>query len=224
LTPGATTRPFETLYYTEAGLLGHLRPQDMKLMVASFPGVFGTPEADTLRAFCLAHRIPLAWAINRGETWTKSMSSWKQWLPFAPVSVPVGPDRLLDPVSLLITNASMPLLPTWKQLWEDLFKELQAWRHDTTKAEPQPADYQGYWARLAKLGGGVQPLRGGECHSTELCFGTYRNSEGTTDCLCKRDSPPAQVEALATAPIHPTMEFVASVSVGATTVQMDIVV
>merc|ERR1719440_974029 len=40
----ATATPFETLLYTEAGLLGPLRPEDMKMIVASFSGVYGTAE------------------------------------------------------------------------------------------------------------------------------------------------------------------------------------
>merc|ERR1719446_1847170 len=58
LLPEAKATPFETLLYTEAGLLGPLRPEDMKMIVASFSGVYGTPQADILREFCTKHQVP----------------------------------------------------------------------------------------------------------------------------------------------------------------------
>jgi hypothetical protein len=190
LTPGATVRPFETLFYTEAGLLGPLRVQDMKLMVASFPGVFGTKNAETLRLFCLTHKIPLAWAINRGETWSQSTKAFAEWLPYAPVLETVGPDRLLDPLSFDITNATSDHMPEmWKDMWGKADKEVTALRK--SNVPPGTKDMKDWWNRLAVLGGGVQPLRRGDCQDANMCFGTHHIKDGSTDCLCKRETKAA---------------------------------
>jgi hypothetical protein len=183
LSHNARTRPFETLFYTEAALLGPLRPTDMKLLVASFPGIFGSQEADALRKFCLKHRVPLAWALNGGETFSASVANVPQWLPYAPDSMPVAPDRLLDPLTWEITNATMHLPSPWKLTWTAIFNEIKAKR--SGKEELKANQYQSWWNRLSVLGGSVQPLRAGECHSADLCFGTYRTRSGAKDCLCR---------------------------------------
>merc|ERR1712139_199064 len=68
LVPSAKATPFEMLLYTEAGLLGALRPVDMKMIVANFPAVYGTDQAAIVQAFCAKHGIPLVWALNDGFT------------------------------------------------------------------------------------------------------------------------------------------------------------
>jgi hypothetical protein len=185
LTPGAMLRPWESLLYTEAGLLGPLRPDDMKLMVASFPGVFGTSSANAVRTYCLYHKIPLVWALNHGETWGKSSSEVLQFLPFSPTFIPVGPDRLIDPITWEITNmtTSVPSAVEWT--W--VFGELARRRGEKTKPALEPDDFKEYWNRLSTLGGTLQTNRRGECGNEGLCFGTYITKEGAVDCLCKQD-------------------------------------
>jgi len=185
LTPGASLRPWESLLYTEAGLLGPLRPEDMKLMVASFPGVFGTSSANAVRLYCLAHKIPLVWALNHGETWAKSSSETTQFLPFSPTFIPVGPDRLIDPITWEITNMTMSLPSAVEWTW--VFGELVRRRADKTRPALEPDDFKEYWNRLSTLGGTLQPNRRGACGNEGLCFGTYITKEGATDCLCKTD-------------------------------------
>jgi len=185
LTPTATAAPLETLYYTEVGVLGHVRPQDIKLLVASFPGLFGTAEAWNLRLYCIKHRLPLAWAFHRGETWAESTSNPSEWLPYAPAVEQVGAARLLDPETAMVTNATRHLLPSWRAVWNTVFSEIEA-RHNSTKVpELQPVDFKAWWNRLADLGGEVQTLRPGECQSADLCFGTIRTVSGTMDCVCR---------------------------------------
>jgi len=189
LVPEATTRRFETLFYTEAGVLGAVRPQDMKLMVASFPGIFGTPEANRLRLFCTTHKIPLAWALNGGETWSASMKNWKEWLPYVPEFEPVGADRIIDPITWTLTNATVKLPPLWKVVWDAVVAEIEARRK--SKNNLKASDFQVWWDRIMAFGGGLHPMRHGDCHAKDMCSGVYTSYDGKTDCLCKGTQPNA---------------------------------
>jgi hypothetical protein len=196
LTPGAKARPFETLLYSEAGVLGKIRPQDLKMIVASFPGIFGTSMALELQAFCALHKLPLVWALNGGETWSESTKVETNWLPFAPSTLPVGPDRLLDPTSLLTTNVTFHL-PSWKSVWKAVSAEIASLR---SKQNVAPSEFQNAWNRLALLGGAVQPLLKGECASVDECVGTYRTRQGRHECVCKRPSSKPHDDTEAVAP------------------------
>jgi hypothetical protein len=182
LSPTATTRRFETLFYTEAGVLGTVRIQDIKLVVASFPGVFGTEQATRVRDFCTKHRIPFAWALNTGETWSESRSKPQEWIPFAPSAEPVGADRLIDPITYSLTNATVEFPPSWKMIWKSVTAEVEARRLAAGKIEV--SDYQKWWDRITAFGGALHTMRAGDCHSNDLCSGTYTAAGGQADCLC----------------------------------------
>jgi len=193
ISPRATTRRFETLFYTEAGVLGTVRIQDIKLIVASFPGIFGTAQANRVRDFCTKHRIPLAWALNTGETWSASMKNKQEWLPFTPSSESVGADRLIDPITLSVTNATVKFPPLWKTIWKVVTAEIEAKRLSAEGIEV--SDFEVWWNRITAFGGRLHTMRPGDCHSTDLCSGTYAPEVGSEaverdakrDCLC-RDS------------------------------------
>merc|ERR1719502_1978167 len=124
LDPAAQVRRLETLFYTEAGLLGPLRTQDMKMIVASFATMFGTPDADLLRDFCVRHQVPLAWSLSSGETWEDEQikkSTMKEWMPFSNDVDPVGGARILDPTSWRFTNANP--FQVASKLWQEIEAE-----------------------------------------------------------------------------------------------------
>lgn len=191
LDPMAKVRRLETLMYTEAGLLGPLRPRDMKILVASFPSVFGTPDAAGLRAFAARHGVPLAWALNSGESWVSeqvSRSTAPEWMPFSAHSDPVGGARMLDPASWRLTNDTAPSIAM--AIWEAIEAEVIKLRRHHADASGSDAkitsqEFQGWWGRLSAAGGAVQHLRGAECASSDLCFGTYETRAHTKDCVCR---------------------------------------
>jgi hypothetical protein len=193
LDSSAHVRRLETLMYTEAGLLGPLRPRDMKLLVASFPSVFGTPDAQVLRAFCARHGVPLAWALSSGESWDAEQiqkSTMPEWMPFSRFADPVGGARMLDPASWHLTNATAPTIAT--KIWAFIETEVMKRRNESAASGNQvitSAQFKGWWQTLDGSGGSVQPLRGAECASTDLCFGTYQKNDRVRDCVCRM--PPA---------------------------------
>lgn len=171
---GAKVRRLETLFYTEAGLLGPLRPQDMKLLVASFPTIYGTPEADVVRAFCARHKVPLAWALSSGETWDQAQiqkATMSEWLPFSKLNDPVGGARVLDPSSWQFTSVEAPKVE--RGIWDEIETNVRRLRNQTgALGDVITADqYTGWLSTLGRAGGALTTLRGGEC-SADLCFGT----------------------------------------------------
>jgi len=198
LSPTATLRPLETLMYTEGGMLGPLRMQDMKLIVASLPGLFGSDESDELRAFCKRHGVPLAWAIGNAQSWMSEDMHKLEWLPYAPVYWPEGQERLLDPISWDLTNATAPAgLRAIEAAWHMIEDEVRARREQYwgkglhIKRHISQIEYLGWWARLTRLGGAVRAVRGRECSELDLCFGTLAET-GTRDCVCRLppEAPP----------------------------------
>jgi len=188
----AKVRRLETLFYTEAGLMGPLRPQDMKLLVASFPTVYGTPEADVVRAFCARHKVPLAWALSSGETWDGAQvqkATLPEWIPFSKLNDPVGGARVLDPSSWQFTNVAQPKVES--AIWEEIELNVKSLRNKTgTLGDVITADqYQGWLSTLGRAGGGLETLRGGECESADLCFGTFVASHvgpvAKRECICR---------------------------------------
>lgn len=198
LVPDANVRRLETLMYTEAGLLGPLRPKDMKLLVASFPTIYGTPDADALRAFCAKHNLPLAWALSSGETWDDaqiSKATMQEWVPFSKLSDPVGGSRLLDMASWSLTNNTVP--QNAQAIWDDVEAEVKSMRNKATvlSQDISASQFSGWFSTLSDATGNLKPLRGSECSDTDLCFGTYTTEvrmPSSRDCAC-RLPPPATV-------------------------------
>jgi len=192
-------RQMETLFYIEAGLLGPVRPQDIKLLVASFATVFSTSDADELRSFCARHSIPLAWALSSGETWDDEQiqkTTYEEWMPFSKDSKPVGGARVLDRTSWHFTNANAPQIAT--AIWEEIETEVKGLRN-TIKGQAThdystvtASQFEGWFSTLDKAGGYLRPLWGDECPA-DLCFGTYAPSptampwpfEAERQCLCR---------------------------------------
>jgi len=184
LTPLATATPFETLLYTEAGLLGALRPQDMKMIVASFSAVYGTPQALILQKFCAKYRIPLAWGLNGGETWTLPSQDPAQLGPDTKSFVDVAADRILDPTSANLTNATLLQNSLMKTVWDAIHLKVANQRAGGEASKLQASDFIGWWKQLKGFGFPIQALHPGDCASADLCLGTYRSSKGAKDCLC----------------------------------------
>jgi len=183
----AKATPFETLLYTEAGLLGPLRPQDMKMIVASFSGVYGTPQADILREFCTKHQVPLVWGLNGGETWSAPSKDPARLGPDTSSSVDVAADRLLDESSLTLTNVTLNRNALTKAVWDAVHKDITAKRASGEASKLQASDFIDWWKKLKSFGVPIQNLRPGDCASADMCLGTYHPSADTQDCVCKRD-------------------------------------
>jgi hypothetical protein len=188
LQPQSRVRRLETLMYTEAGLLGPLRAQDTKLLVASFPSVFGTPDAAVVRKFSADHGVPLAWALSDGESWADEqvqISNAREWMPFSPDTVTVGHARMLDPASWRFTNATAPTIAT--KVWGAIEAEVIKFRNMSNQ-KITAQQFIGWWSALDIAGGSVSHLRAGDCASADLCFGTYRLPKGVRnekDCVCR---------------------------------------
>lgn len=179
----AKATPFETLLYTEAGLLGPLRPQDMKMIVASFAGVYGTAEGKLLQDFCQKHRVPLVWGLNGGETWSAPSKDPARLGPDTESSVDVAPERLLDFGSIQFTNASLDLDYLAPTVWDEVHKDVAAQRAKGSKL--QASHFIAWWKQVSSFGIPIQAPRPGDCASVDLCFGTYRPSKGEKDCVCR---------------------------------------
>jgi len=187
----ADVRPLEINMYTEVGLMGPLRVQDMKALVGSFPGLFGTKEGEQLRSFCLKHQIPLAWGLGGARTRVQEEARKIAWLPWEPVEFwPAGHARLLDPTAgWLATNASFKPDSSGQEAWQKVWEEVRAARGDGQKA-PQKDEFQKWWDRLSLADMPVLPLKGSDCYSADLCFGTVAaKSSKARDCVCRLTPP-----------------------------------
>merc|ERR1712136_580939 len=67
LSRNAVLSRIETLWNTEALVLGAVRMVDIKVMVASFPGLFRTEEGDALLDFCRRNQLPPVWGLGDGQ-------------------------------------------------------------------------------------------------------------------------------------------------------------
>lgn len=188
LEPSAETRPLEVNMYTEGALLGDLVMDDLKAIVADFPGLFGTKQAEDLRSFCKRHGLPLAWGLGAARPWPQEAARSLSWLPLEDLEFwPVGAGRLLDiDAGWVATNASR--FPgsaeqnVWRQCWDEITQARANIDH-----RPQKEDFEQWWARLAEASPLVSPLRGDECLSTDLCFGTHSHHDiQQQDCVCRQ--------------------------------------
>uniref|UniRef100_A0A7S4S9X4 Uncharacterized protein n=1 Tax=Alexandrium monilatum TaxID=311494 RepID=A0A7S4S9X4_9DINO len=187
LTPVAKVRPIEARFYMEGALLGPIRPVDIKLLVGSFPGLFGTPEGLKLRAFCKRHGVPLAWGFSAGRVWADEGRNDLLLLPFEPFEKwTAGAARLMDPAAgWSATNVTSPTKAD--SAWEDVWAEAAAARQkkSTGAYGPKKAAFERWWAALVEVSAPVLPLRAADCASADLCFGTYAHPGGRKECVCR---------------------------------------
>jgi hypothetical protein len=194
LAPGATMHPLEDNMYLEAVFFGPARMQDLKLFIASFPDVFGTPEADALRDFCKRHGLPLAWALGGGKLRKDlDMSHHAMWFPDEPiVHWPVGGDRLLDATSWSTINLEAPSGCADK--WASVEAEAKKFRQDPANSLDAPT-FASWWQSLKPAGGVVRQLKGKDCAGKlDLCFGTSGDKEHAGQCLCRQMDGAAATE------------------------------
>eukprot|EP00929_Paragymnodinium_shiwhaense_P005977 TRINITY_DN10874_c0_g1_i1.p1 TRINITY_DN10874_c0_g1~~TRINITY_DN10874_c0_g1_i1.p1 ORF type:complete len:501 (-),score=106.94 TRINITY_DN10874_c0_g1_i1:259-1761(-) len=198
LTPGASVRPIEVNMYTEAVLLGPLRVRDLKLLVASFPGIFGSEDGEKLRDFCKRHGVPLAWGLGSGRLWIDEEQLPGVLVPYEPFyKWEAGQERLLDPIAgWSATNVTGPADKDnlWTTVWEEVKQAREI--YNATPAGPGSDRFKAWWARLHDLAGGIPPLRGADCASADFCFGTYTSGQGGgKDCVCRSLPPPLEAAA-----------------------------
>jgi len=193
LTPDAPVRPIEVNMYTEATLMGPLRMVDLKLLVGSFPGLFGTQEGEELRTFCKKHGVPLAWGLGSGRIWPDEETRPGLLIPFEPFYAwKAGHARLLDvDAGWSATNVTAPTdaPAVWEKIWKQI---VESRKTHTSKAGPGHDAFVNWWARLEEASGAVPPLRAGDCDSADLCFGTYSRAGGK-DCVCRKSPSPAVI-------------------------------
>lgn len=185
LSPTASVRPIEGNMYTEQILFGPLRPSDLKLLVGNFPGLFGSVEGEALRSFCRKHKVPLAWALGAGRMWPdEAMRPMELW-PFQPFyDWAAGRARLLDPLAGWPSTNASSIAPIDKnRVWDAVWKEVVEARSGDT--ELRKKDFTHWWNRLEQATGSVSPLRGRDCASSDLCFGTFERPSGVKDCVCR---------------------------------------
>jgi hypothetical protein len=204
LLPEAKATPFETLLYTEAGLLGPLRPEDMKMIVANFPAIYGTEQAKAVQEFCAKHHIPLAWALNDGKTGTESNEAPVQLGPDTKATLDVGATRLLDPTSRLTTNVSFVQDTTGEQVWKHVHTQMATSRSSGKKL--QPSDFMGWWKQLSSFGLPLQPLQHGDCENADQCIGTLSVANGVNQCICQSDKDGSSVSSAPLKVAVPTHE------------------
>lgn len=186
LVPGAKMHLLEDNMYLEAALFGPARAEDLKVMVASFPNIFGTQDADDLRDFCKRHKLPLAWALDGGsmrETFAQDHPL--KWLPDSPFAHwEVNGDRLLDPSSWEFVNIDAP--SGVDAAWSEVEKKVRAARKVVSNGKPalSSSSLGKWWSNLKVAGGTVHGLNGGDCaDDIDLCFGISGDAKGT--CICR---------------------------------------
>eukprot|EP00439_Symbiodinium_sp_Y106_P067351 s1395_g11.t1 len=181
LEEGADVRPIEGNMYTEAALLGDFVVDDVKVLVGSFPGLFGSELGDKLRSFCLRHGVPLAWGLGNSRPWPVEEKQLLDWLPMEPFEYWHGAGvRLLDPIAgWALTNSTQgggaETLAVWKQVWTQIAHERQVRNGGLTRAE-----FQTWWQHIAVQDYPVKGLRGAGCPD-DVCFGTIE-AGGKRDC------------------------------------------
>jgi len=168
----------ETLWNTEALVMGSVLMEDVKLMVASFPGLFGTKEGDELIDFCRRHKLPLAWGLGDGRQGTERHVA--RWLPppTGHPSMEAGRARLMDPSTVYLTNgtlASSGAIIHWSGIDAEVRKARAA-------KDPTHEEVFKWWDALRKTQMSVTPLRGIDCANTDLCFGVETFSQ---QCICR---------------------------------------
>jgi len=186
LSPDATMHPLEDNMYMEAVFFGPARTEDLKLFVASFPDVYGTPQADELRAFCKRHGLPLAWAMGGGKM-RRDLDKRHHfmWLPYEPlVHWQASGDRLLDVSSWDVVNAQAP--PGAAAKWAAVDAEAKKVRPLGTE-HLDHKNFASWWSKLKEAGGTVHQLRGKDCATkVDLCFGTSGDTNTAGQCLCRQ--------------------------------------
>ncbi|CAE8665153.1 unnamed protein product, partial [Polarella glacialis] len=196
----ADVRPLEGNMYTEAALMGPLRMVDVKVLVGSFPGLFGTALGKLLRSFCVKHQIPLAWGFGAGRTWPDEEARTFVFLPLEPEEFwTAGHERLLDPLAgWSSTNASgfggnSSSEASWDKVWADVVSARagqQGSLRSSSSSGPDKDHFSAWWATLSGSGPPVQPLGGGDCASSDLCFGTFDSGSRSKECVCRTLPPP----------------------------------
>merc|ERR1719353_540693 len=118
--------------YTEGILFGANRMADWKLLVGSFPGLFGTREGQELREFCKRHGVPLAWGLGCGRMWPDEETKKHLLVPYEPWYFwTAGQARLLDPVAGW-PNTNVTGLRDADDTWDAVWTEVESSRSEDT--------------------------------------------------------------------------------------------
>lgn len=186
----ADVRPLEGNMYMEAALLGEMRVNDTKVLVGSFPGLFGSKMGEDLRKFCSRHGMPLVWSLSDGQEWTKEEEEKLDWLPWEPFEYwHSDGERLLDPIagwahtSQPSSGGSAKTRALWEKVWAEVAKQRSQLPHGHFLTQ---SSMKSWWKGIKSSDLPVQMLREGEC-SPNLCFGTIL-AGGNRTCICRADA------------------------------------
>jgi len=189
LSPNAEVDFLETMFYSEAALLGSVRMQDAKFLLVGF-SVFGTPDGDKLIDFCRRYSMPILWA--RGWPDGPKVSHWWNLLPppLGPTKIPAGRARILDistiPFTNGFTNGTAPSRAA-TAAWKEVEDKVRAFKE--TGKEPVKEQLDDWWEQLGRVKTHVFPIRGAECPNTDLCFGI----DAMNSCVCRNDPDAASI-------------------------------
>ncbi|CAJ1352052.1 unnamed protein product [Effrenium voratum] len=179
-------RPIEGNMYLEAALLGDFFVNDSKVIVGSFPGLFGTEQGEELRSFCRRHGVPLAWALGNGRAWPAEEAEKWAWLPWEPFEFWKNDgERLLDPMAgwELTTEpkAAEGSRELWKKVWEEVAQRRRALGH---REWLQRAAIEAWWSQIKSKDIPVRMQRRMNCKPADMCFGTIQLG-GASRCICR---------------------------------------
>lgn len=181
----ADVRPLEGNMYMEGALLGPMRIDDVKVLVGSFPDLYGSALGARLRRFCAEHGTPLAWAVADGRAWPQEEGQKLEWLPWEPFDFWKGDGvRLLDPSAWPFTTANSSGAPA--ALWDQVWKEVEEERKQLAENVPLPrAKVETWWSQIKAQDRPLRMLRDAHLCSPDFCFGTFHLT-GSQKCICRR--------------------------------------
>ena len=127
-----------TLRYWEAAVGGTpLYPDAVKMVVADFGGVFGTPLGQTLRDWCTQRGWLLAWALGAA-----GQNVQAEWFGQPPIYALFN-QRSLDPVvaaAASVANVSALTTPAIQTEFDELWVFIENYRATHPPPPPVPGD------------------------------------------------------------------------------------
>ena len=153
-------------------------PDSVKFIIASFPQIFGTREAQVLRTWCMAREISLVWSLGpnlpifRNGTQPPPPSSWN------------ASRRVLDPevTNKISLGKNITISPSSLNAFETLWRKTEAER-SRHLAPIKPKKFLAFWMALEEQMDPdlfIEPLRAHSCSSPDICIGLNRRNQ----CVC----------------------------------------
>jgi hypothetical protein len=159
--------------YMEADIVGTVAyPAGVKMVIGTFPRLFGTDSGEALQRWCVAQGWVLVWALGPNYPGGGIPNSGISGPPVA-----MDARRTLDPTVLLHSTAGANCtvaqsdVATFKGLWKTMTGR--------DVSETAPSQYTSWFAELPRTLV-VRALYGGECADASKCVGTRLDGH----CVC----------------------------------------